>query len=136
MLITIKSAEAVQRPLAGIGVGAHLRDGLVDSAVDVASVPGMGVPMGIEATVALALPRVKPASAATNDWQVATAARDAGGQVSTSAPTSIQAKTAHLNTQQFKVPQSNAPQHNYATRVNPVFRGGVGPHPAREPEPV
>lgn len=31
---------------------------------------------------------------------------------------------------------SAAHQHNYTTSISPVYRGGMGPHPAREPVPV
>ncbi len=137
MLITTKSAEAAQRPLAGSGIGAHLCDGLVDVALVGVSGSGLGAPMGIETAAALALPRIKWA-AAISGGAVSADASDAGYQVS------IQAKTAQFVPQQY-IPQQFSPQQfdpqqskaqQHTTRVNPAFRGGVGPHPAREPEPV
>ena len=127
MLITTKSAEAAQRPLAGSGIGAHLCDGLVAAALVGVSGPELGAPMGIEAASALALPRIKWAAAISGGATPADAS-DAVYQVS------IQAKTAQFNPQQSNPQQSNAQHH--MTRVSPAFRGGVGPHPAREPEPV
>ena len=130
MLITTKSAEAAQRPPAGPGIDAHLCDGLVDAALVGVSGPELGAPMGIETAAALALPRVKWAAALSGGHAPADASED-GYQVSIQAATGTQAKTAQFKAQQFK-----AQQHEYMTRVNPAIRGGVGPHPAREPEPV
>ena len=122
MLITTKSAEAAQRPFAGSGIGAHLCDGLVDAALVGMSGPEVGAPIGIETAAVLALPRVKWA-AAISGGSASAGASDAGYQAS------IRTESA-----QFKPEQSKAQQHT--TRVNPAFQGGVGPHPAREPEPV
>ncbi len=140
MLITTTSAKAAQRPLAGSGIGAHLCDGLVDAALVGVSGPELGAPMGIETAAALALPRVKWAAAISGGHAPANAS-DAGRQVGIQATTGIQAKTAQyipqqFKAQQFKAQQSDAQQYEHVTRVNPTFRGGVGPHPAREPEPV
>jgi hypothetical protein len=140
MLITTKSAEAAQRPFAGSGIGAHLCDGLVDAAPVGVSGPELGAPMGTGTAAALALPRVKWAVGISEGHAPADAS-DEGNQVSTQATTGIQAKTAQLKArqfkaQQFKAQQFKAQQFKYMTRVNPAFPGGVGPHPAREPEPV
>ncbi len=123
MMITISSAEAAKRPLAGFGMGAYLCDGArFDSQLPVAAVPEMGAAKGIETAAALALPRVKWAVAGIGEGHAPAYASGAGYQAS------IQAKTEQLTTE--------APQSEHLTRVNPAFRGGVGPHPAREPEPV
>ena len=135
MLITTKSAEAAQRPLAGSGIDAHLFEGLVDAAPVGVSGPELGAPMGIETAAPLALPRVKWAAALSGGHVPADASHD-GYQVAIQATTGIQAKTAQLKPQQFKAQQFKAQQHECTTRVNPAIRGGVGPHPAREPEPV
>jgi hypothetical protein len=131
MLITTTSAKAAQRPLAGSGIGAHLRDGLIDATLAGVSGPELGAPIAIETAAALALPRVKWAAAAISEGHAPTDARNAGCQFSIPATTSIQPKAV-----QRKAQQSKAQHYNYMARVNPAFRGGVGPHPAREPEPV
>jgi hypothetical protein len=135
MLITTKLAEAAQRPLAGSGIGAHLRDGLVDAALVGVSRAELGAPMGIEMAATLARPRVKSA-APINGGHAPADASGESCQVSFLATTGIQAKTARFEARQFKVQQSSAKQYEYTTRVNPAFPGGVGPHPEREPDPV
>ena len=135
MLITTKTAEAAQRPFAGSGIGAHLCDGLVDAALDGVSGPELGAPMGIETAAAQALPRVKWAAAMSGGCAPSDAS-DAGYQASIPATTGNQAKAAQFKARQFKAQQSNARQYEHMTRAIPAFRGGVGPHPAREPGPV
>jgi hypothetical protein len=139
MLITTTPAKAAQRPLAGSGIGAHLCDGLVDAALVGVSGPELGAPMGIETAAALALPRAKWAAAISGGHAPANAS-DAGRQVGIQAKTAQyipqQFKAQQFKAQQFNSQQSNAQQYEHVTRVNPAFRGGVGPHPAREPEPV
>jgi hypothetical protein len=131
MLITTDSAKAAQRPFAGLGMGACSPDGVsVGTAIDAAATPGMGAAKGIQTAAALALPRAK--------WAVAAISTD---HASARAPgngylASIQTKIKQFSAQQFKAQQFDAQQFEHVTRAIPVYRGGVGPHPAREPEPV
>ena len=125
MLIMIKSAKAARRPLAGFGMGAYFCDGIrAGSAVGVA-VPGMGAAKGIEMAAALALPRVKSAVAGISEGYAPAAASGLGYQVG------IQAKPEQSTARKFQ-----AQHFEHVTRVNPALLGGVGPHPAREPDPV
>ena len=120
MLITI-AAKAGQRPLAGFGMGACCSDGLrVGSALSATAVPGMGAAHGTQTAAIPSFPRVKWAVAAISERQGPASAGGAG------VPASIQTKTKQFNAQQFE----------HVTRVIPAYRGGVGSHPAREPEPV
>jgi len=126
MLITINSAKAGQRPLAGFGMGACFRDGRqVGSPLAAATVPGMGAAKGTQAAAAPVLPRVRWAVAATSERGASASASGAG------CPASIQTKTKQFSAQQFE-----AQQFEHVTRAIPAYRGGVGSHPAREPEPV
>ena len=100
MLITITSANAGQRPLAGFGMGACF-------------------------SAAPRLPRVKRAVAAISECDAPASAGIAG------YPASVQTKTKLFNAQQVE-----AQQFEHVARAIPVYRGGVGSHPAREPEPV
>jgi hypothetical protein len=116
VLITTKSAMAAQRPLAGFGAGAFCCDGVwVGSTLPAETVPAAGAAKGTGLTAALALPRVKRSVAAISQGY---APAGVSGAVS---PAGTQAKTE---------------QFEHLTRINPVVPGGVGPHPAREPEPV
>ena len=105
MLITITSANAGQRPLAGFGMGACF-------------------------SAAPRLPRVKRAVAAISECDAPASAGIAG------YPASVQTKTKLFNAQQVEAQQFEAQQFEHVTRVIPAYRGGVGSHPAREPEPV
>ena len=101
------AAQAVQRPLAGFGSGAFARDGAwVGSCAD-------------EVAAALALPSIGQAAAAKRTGHAQ------AGVVSAGHMTSL-ASTGELDTDHF----------NLMARINPVIPGGVGPHPAREPDPV
>ncbi len=121
MLITITSAKAAQRPLAGFGMGAcFCASSSVGAALPAAAVPGIGAASGIKTAAAQVLPRPKWAVAAISEGHGPATAGGAGYLAS------IQTKTEQFNAQQFE----------HMTRVFPVYQGGVGPHPAREPEPV
>jgi len=126
MLITIKSAKAAQRPLAGFGMGAYFCEGVrAGSALTGVAVPGMGAAKGIQTATTLVLPRVRWAAVAISEGRASAGASSAG------YPASIKAKAEKFAAQQFQ-----AQHFDHMTRVNPVLPGGVGPHPAREPEPV
>ncbi len=120
MLNMITSAEAAQRPLAGFGMGAYRCDGVQVGASPGAAVPAAGAAKGIDTAAALALPRVKRTVVLISESQAPAGTSGAGYQVS------ILAKAEQFTAQQFE----------HMTRVRPVVPGGVGPHPAREPEPV
>jgi len=78
-----------------------------------------GVRVGSRATesaAAPALPRIRRAAAAISQGQAQ------GGYVGAAHTTGL----IQATTEQFK----------QMTRVNPVVPGGLGPHPAGEPEPV
>ena len=120
MLITTKSAEAAQRPLAGSGIGAHLCDGLVAVALVGVSGSELGAPMGIETAAALALPRIRWAAAISGGATVPADASDAGYQVS------IQAKTAQFIPQQY-IPQQFSP------RSSTHSSQGTAPHDPCQP---
>jgi hypothetical protein len=101
------AAQAVQRPLAGFGTGAFTCDGAwVGSRAD-------------EMTVGLALPRIRQAAAAKRIGYAQAGVVGAGHKTSL-------VSTGELDTKHF----------NLMTRINPVTPGGVGSHPAREPDPV
>jgi hypothetical protein len=141
MLITTDSAKAAQRPFAGLGMGACSPDGAsVGSAIDAAAISGMGAASGIQTAAALALPRVKWAVAAISKDHAP--ARAHGNGYLASFQTKIkqfsapQFKAQQFKAQQFSTPQFDAQQFEHVTRAIPAYRSGVGPHPAREPEPV
>ena len=101
------AAQAVQRPLAGVGTGAFTRDGdWIGSCPD-------------EVAAAVALPRIGLAAAAKRTGHAQAGFAGAGHK--TSLATIGEVETEHFN---------------LMARINPVTPGGVGPHPAREPDPV
>jgi hypothetical protein len=111
-------AEAAQRPLAGFGTGAFTRR-------------GAQVGFGNEAIAALALPRIKwaPAAIGQGHAQAGFASGAYGISLPQTSPVLTDAgrvSTMPVYTQHF----------NQMTRIRPVNPGGVGPHPAREPDPV
>ncbi|MGO8961476.1 MAG: hypothetical protein ACLQFR_29515 [Streptosporangiaceae bacterium] len=131
MLITMNSAKAAQRPLAGFGMGTHFCDGvLVDSGLSAAA-PGMGAAKGIETAAALALPRVKWAVPASSEGYA-----PAGASGASRRPTTEPVSAQQFKAQQFDAQQFDAQQFEHMALAIPVYQGGVGPHPAREPEPV
>jgi hypothetical protein len=85
-----------------------------------------------EVAAALPVPRIRRAAAAISQGHAQGGVYAGGGyptdlaQISTAQISTVQISTAQVSTKQFK----------QMTRINPVVPGGVGPHPAREPEPV
>jgi len=110
-------AEAAQRPLAGFGAGAFTCD-------------GARVGYGNELTATQALPRIKWA-AVISEGHVQ--AGFAGGAYRTSP---ILADAALTEVARLSALQAYSQHFNQMTRIRPVTPGGVGPHPAREPDPV
>ena len=109
----VHAAQAAMRPLAGFGAGAFACDGawVGSSANQLAAGP--------------ALPRVRGAFVAARPVHARTA--DAfGGAFRRSSVGIGMASTRN----------GSAKQLNQTTRIYPVTPGGLGPHPAREPDPV
>jgi hypothetical protein len=101
------AAQAATRPLAGFGAGALMHDG------------AWAGPRVNEMAVALALPRIKSAIAAISTGHAQ--AGVAGAASMTSFVDIVQVDTQKCS---------------QMTRLYPATPGGVGPHPAREREPV
>jgi hypothetical protein len=131
---TVDAAQAAKRPLAGTGAGAFTREGT-----------GAGIRTS-EAAV-LAIPRLRWAAAAgTGCGQVGTglghASAGFGGRGTQAAfgVKSAKASPVYGTTIGNQKPGNNqfgtSEQINLMTRSYPVIPGGVGPHPAREPDPV
>lgn len=104
----VHAAQAAMRPLAGFGAGAFTCDGA-----------GVGSSAS-QLAAGLALPRVRGAFGAVQHSTAGT------GTLSTGA----------LSISAVSTKDGNAKQLNQMTRIYPVAPGGLGPHPAREPDPV
>ncbi|HUB42321.1 MAG TPA: hypothetical protein VMA72_26005 [Streptosporangiaceae bacterium] len=114
----VYAPPAPKRPLAGFGAGAFPCDGAwVGSSAN-------------QLTARPVLPRVR--SAAVRPVHARTADAFGGAFRSSSVgsnPITIGAGMADTR-------NGGAQQLNQSTRIYPVSPGGVGPHPAREPDPV
>jgi hypothetical protein len=108
------AAQAATRPLAGLGAGAFTFEG---------AQAGLGASNKV---AALALPRMRDAFAAATS-QVGAQAHDRG--CGASQPGSVASSTVASGT-------ASTSTISVMARINPVTPGGLGPHPAREPEPV
>jgi hypothetical protein len=102
------AAWAAMRPLAGLGAGAFASEG---------AWVGSGAS---ERTASAALPRIRGAFAVTSP--LGAQAHDLG--CGAYQPGTIGGNTVGTST------------ISLMARINPVTPGGLGPHPAREPEPV
>jgi hypothetical protein len=133
---TVDAAQAAKRPLAGTGAGAFTCE---------------GTRAGIRTSEAavLAIPRLRWAAAAgTGCGQVGTglghASAGFGGRGTQAAFGVKSVKASHSpvngttigNQKPGNKQFGNSEQINLMTRSYPVTPGGVGPHPAREPDPV
>jgi hypothetical protein len=136
---TVDAAQAAKRPLAGTGAGAFTSE---------------GTRAGIRTSEAavLAIPRLRWAAAAgTGCGQVGTGLGHAsagfggwGTQAAFGVKSAASAKVGHSpvyattigNQKPGNKQFGNSEQINLMTRSYPVTPGGVGPHPAREPDPV
>jgi len=103
------AVRAVMRPLAGLGAGAFASEG---------AQVGSGASNWVASP---ALPRIRGAFAAASS-QIGAQAHDHG--CSAYQPGRIGGNTVGTST------------ISLMARINPVSPGGLGPHPAREPEPV
>jgi hypothetical protein len=120
----VRAAQAAMRPLAGFGAGAFACDGawVGSSASQLVAGP--------------ALPRIRGAFAAGRPVHARTAdafggafrARSVGGG------SALIASTHGVGMASTR--SGSTKQHNQTTRIYPVIPGGLGPHPAREPDPV
>ena len=121
MITTAKvdQAKAAQRPLAGIGAGAFQCEG------------AWAMSRATRNAASLALPRPRPAGVAgTQGYAQA-------GSASGAYPTSFtQVSNVLAGAVKFGSGLSDATQHFNQTTLIPVIPGGLGPHPAREPDPV
>jgi hypothetical protein len=102
------AAWAAMRPLAGLGAGAFASEG---------ARVGSGAS---ERTALAALPRIRRAFAVTSQLGAQAHGRGCGAY----QPGTIGGNTVGTST------------ISLMARINPVTPGGLGPHPAREPEPV
>jgi hypothetical protein len=108
--------EAATRPLAGFGAGAFAREGAWAGS-------------RIREMAALALSRVRPALG------VSGAPASGAGQAQAGA-FGAACKTSVVDVVQVDSAQRDTHNFIQTARLYPVTQGGVGPHPAREPEPV
>jgi hypothetical protein len=116
----VHAAQAAMRPLAGFGAGAFACDGAwVGSSAN-------------QLTAGPVLPRVRGAFAALRPVHARTADAFGGAFRGSSVggnPITVGAGLAYTT-------NGSAQQLNQKTRIYPVAPGGLGPHPAREPDPV
>ena len=119
-------AAMVTRPLAGFGPGAAVRERswnalLVGSGAPQAGIAGAGAAaaggFGLSVVDAVRLTQARPGGVKGSTVQISTV------QNSTVQNSTVQNSTVQHDTDQM-------------TRLYPATRGGVGPHPAREPGPV
>jgi hypothetical protein len=115
-------AQAAVRPLAGFGAGAFACDGAwVGSSAN-------------QPTAGPALPRVRGAFADVRPVNAPDGFGGAFGSRIVGHASTIAASTVGAGTASTR--SGNGNQLNPTTRIYPVTPGGLGPHPAREPEPV
>jgi hypothetical protein len=110
------AAQAATRPLAGFGAGAFVCEGAWAGS-------------RINEMDALALPRVRSAADLRSTTAVGTGQAQAG-------PAGAAYKTSVVDIVQVDSVQRDTHNFIQTARLYPVTPGGVGPHPAREPEPV
>jgi hypothetical protein len=109
------ATQAAMRPLAGSGAGAFACDGAW------AGSPASKLAAGP------ALPRIRGAFAAVQLVQMRTAGAFGSG---------YQGRTVGIGGSTVSTTNGSAKQLNPTTHVRPIIQGGLGSHPAREPDPV
>jgi hypothetical protein len=124
----VRAPQAGMRPLAGFGAGAFVPDGAqVGSAAK-------------QLTAGPALPRIRGAFAAVRPVRAHVAEPFGGAfRSSTTGGSTISGSTigaSNVCTGIAGTRNGGAKQLNQTTRIYPVAPGGLGPHPAREPDPV
>jgi hypothetical protein len=119
----VHAPQAATRPFAGFGAGAFAPDGTqVCSAAK-------------QLTAGPALPRIRATFAAVRPSHAGVA--DAfGGAFQGSAIGGSTIGGSKVGTGMASTRNGGAKQLNQTTRIYPVAPGGLGPHPAREPDPV
>jgi hypothetical protein len=120
----VRAAQAAMRPLAGFGAGAFACDGAWVGSSASQLVAGPALPR-----IRGAFDDVRPVHARTADalgggFQARSVGR--GSAIIAGTPGGGMASTRNGSTK----------QHNQTTRIYPAIPGGLGPHPAREPDPV
>jgi hypothetical protein len=141
------AAQAAMRPLAGFGAGAFMCDGVL---------VGSGAS---ELTAWRALPLIRGTVAATSPASAQAHGRGCGahqiGAVGTSGVrgsgvastvrksaagigsiSTSNVRTTTVRTSTVGASSVGTQQFDLMTRISPAAPGGLGPHPAREPEPV
>jgi hypothetical protein len=111
-IVDVDATPAAMRPLAGSGSGAFTCDGAWEGS------------SASRRTAGQALPRIRGSFAVVPHVQARTA--DAFGS-------GYQGSTVRIGALGIG---GSTKQHNQMTLIFPVAPGGVGPHPAREPDPV
>jgi hypothetical protein len=119
----VRAPQAATRPFAGFGAGAFACDG-----AQVGSVAK-------QLTAGPALPRIRGTFAAVRPLH-AGAAEAAGRGFRGSAIGGSTIGGSNVGTGMAGTRNGGAKQINQSTRIYPVAPGGLGPHPAREPDPV
>jgi hypothetical protein len=115
------ASQAAQRPLAGFGAGAFMRDG------------AWAIRQVSEMAAALALPRIKPNSGPAITGGATAAFVGAACTSTLVNRTQVSSRLGIVHADAAKAGTYNFIQ---MARQYPVIPGGVGPHPAREPVPV
>ena len=120
----VRAAQVATRPLAGFGAGAFPCDGAWAGSSASQLVAGPALPR-----IRGAFDDVRPVHARTADvFGGAFRARSVGRGSAIIAGT--------LDAGLASTRNGSTKQHNQTTRIYPVIPGGLGPHPAREPDPV
>ncbi|HUC21406.1 MAG TPA: hypothetical protein VMA73_01740 [Streptosporangiaceae bacterium] len=124
MLNFTPADQAAMRPLAGFGAGAFACEGawVGSSASQLAAGPS--------------LPRIRGAFAVAQPVHARTADAFGGAFRARSVGRGSAIIGGTLGAGLASTRNGSTKQHNQTTRIYPVIPGGVGPHPAREPDPV
>jgi hypothetical protein len=112
--LQMEAVQAATRPLAGSGAGAFMCDGAQ-----------AGSPSG-QLAVDRPLPRIRRVFGAGTHFGFAGTGVGSTGVGSTGAGSTVNGGKGSTSSKQL----------NQKTRIYPVTPGGLGPHPAREPDPV
>jgi hypothetical protein len=113
--------QAATRPLAGFGAGAFMCEGAWAGSL-------LASPL-ISEMAASALSRVSPAFGVKGTPGIAAGQAQAGAF-------GAAYKASDVDVVQVDSVQQDTHNFIQTARLYPVTKGGVGPHPAREPEPV
>jgi hypothetical protein len=120
----VDAAQAAMRLLAGFGAGAFACDGA-----------RVG-PSASQLAAGQKLPRVRGAFAAVRPVHARTADGFGGGFRARSVGRSSMIIAGSVGAGMATTSNGSTTQLNQMTRIYPVAPGGMGPHPAREPDPV